>query len=486
MTRSPSLAAQPRNHVVFTAAFLLTVVVVPFSHAQRPRLLPPPVPIQNPITEPKRILGKILFWDEQLSSDNTVACGTCHIPAAGGVDPRLGTHPGIDGAFETPDDMFGSFGVVRMDTNQQPVEDPIFGFDEQVTPRTAPSFIMAAYAPFVFWDMRADVSLVDPVTQQLLIFSGATLEVQALDPPVSSVEMGHAGRTWVDVLAKLQASRPLALASNIPPDMANALAAAPTYAQLFQNAFGAPVLTAGRVAMALATYERTLIPDQAPWDRFNLGDATAMTPLQQAGATTFFGSASRCTQCHNSPRFTNNDHANIGLRPPEEDLGRFLITNAPMDRGRFKAPSLRNVGLRNRLTHKGHFRTVADMIDFYRNPDQQFADNQDPQIQFILIPAGAVSGLIAFLEEGLTDPRVANETFPFDRPRLRSELLDGDLNCDGVLGASDIGPFVLALTDTATYSAQFQACTPLAGDLNLDGDVTIGDIALFVAVLTQS
>ncbi|PCI76408.1 MAG: hypothetical protein COB20_10545 [SAR86 cluster bacterium] len=43
-----------------------------------------PAPDENPITESKRVLGKILFWDEQLSSDDTVAYGTCHKPAAGG------------------------------------------------------------------------------------------------------------------------------------------------------------------------------------------------------------------------------------------------------------------------------------------------------------------------------------------------------------------------------------------------------------------
>jgi cytochrome c peroxidase len=54
---------------------------------------PVPVPAENPITEPKRVLGKVLFWDEQLSSDDTVACGTCHLPAHGGSDPRTGRHP---------------------------------------------------------------------------------------------------------------------------------------------------------------------------------------------------------------------------------------------------------------------------------------------------------------------------------------------------------------------------------------------------------
>ena len=62
---------------------------------------PPPVSPENPVTEEKRVLGKILFWEEQLSSDDTVACGTCHIPAAGGSDPRLAAHPGPDGLFGT-------------------------------------------------------------------------------------------------------------------------------------------------------------------------------------------------------------------------------------------------------------------------------------------------------------------------------------------------------------------------------------------------
>src|SRR5690606_12821291 len=64
---------------------------------------PVPVPAENPMTEEKRILGKILFWDEQLSSDGTTACGTCHRPAVGGIDPREALHPGPDGQPQTPD-----------------------------------------------------------------------------------------------------------------------------------------------------------------------------------------------------------------------------------------------------------------------------------------------------------------------------------------------------------------------------------------------
>ena len=66
--------------------------------AQGGGALPPvPAPPQNPVTAEKAVLGKILFWDEQLSSDDTMACGTCHLPEANGADPRFGTHPGFDG-----------------------------------------------------------------------------------------------------------------------------------------------------------------------------------------------------------------------------------------------------------------------------------------------------------------------------------------------------------------------------------------------------
>ena len=80
-------------------AFLVLMLCLVCSTAADGQLPPVPFPAENPPTEEKRILGKILFWDEQLSSDDTVACGTCHQAGAGGSDPRLGTHPGPDGLF---------------------------------------------------------------------------------------------------------------------------------------------------------------------------------------------------------------------------------------------------------------------------------------------------------------------------------------------------------------------------------------------------
>src|SRR5262245_6849196 len=72
--------------------------------ATEPRLPPVPHPAENPPSEAKRVLGKILFFEEQLSSDDTVACATCHVMSAGGTDPRRRRAPGKDGVFTSAGD----------------------------------------------------------------------------------------------------------------------------------------------------------------------------------------------------------------------------------------------------------------------------------------------------------------------------------------------------------------------------------------------
>ena len=71
----------------------------------------PPVesPVENAPSPAKAVLGKILFFEEQLSADNTMACATCHVMALGGTDSRRGVSPGRDRAFGNDNDIFGSF-----------------------------------------------------------------------------------------------------------------------------------------------------------------------------------------------------------------------------------------------------------------------------------------------------------------------------------------------------------------------------------------
>lgn len=394
-------------------------------------LPPPPQPAGNASTPGKVLLGKALFWDEQLSSTRTVACGTCHRFATGGSDPRAGAvHPGPDGAYGTFDDITGSFGVVRHDSTAHYVADVTFGVERQVTGRKAPSMINAAYSAELFWDGRAASTFRDPVTNQVVLSNGGALESQAAGPPVSDVEMTHIGRTWIDISNYLPALAPLALATNVPVALVTFINGQ-TYAQLFQQVYGSAGVTPQRILFAIAAYERSLVSDQSPHDLNYVGQYTFT--FQEAQGMSLFEAL--CDDCHTDVARgaglgvivpatgpVLGSYRNIGLRPNSEDQGRFGVTNNPLDMGRFKVPGLRNVALRAPFFHNGSAATLTDVVDFYgRGGD--FHANQDP-LMFNIIGALASpsqkAAIVAFLNT-LTDPRVAGGQPPFDRPTLWSE-----------------------------------------------------------------
>ncbi len=392
--------------------------------------LPPvPFPVENPFSESKRVLGKILFFDEQLSSDNTVSCSTCHQPQNGGTDPRRVPHPGVNGSFGDPDDVFASPGVIRQNANQQYQADSAFNLQPQVTNRSAQSVINSAYTPIAFWDGRASGTFLDPENGQVAIQQGGALESQCVGPPMSDVEMAHTQRSWTHITTKLKTAMPLALATNLTPDTLAAIQAHPSYPALFAQAFGDEAITARRIAFALATYERTLIADQTDWDAFVGGNPNALSPQEQQGLQEF--QQHSCAICHTPPLFSNVQPTppgqpptpipamfrNIGLRPPGDDPGRQLVTNIGGDARRFKVPSLRNVALKSSFTHTGQFTTLPQMVGFYNAAGQQFPQNRDPLLP-IPMSQQDVQAISAFLAGGLVDPRVANAQFPFDRPTL--------------------------------------------------------------------
>src|SRR5205085_4769451 len=124
--------------------------------------------------------------------------------------------------------------------------------------------------------------------------TGAALESQVLGPPVSSTEMAHAGRDWNQVAARIAESKPLALASNVPIALQTWLSGR-SYNDLFNEAFGTPDVTPSRIALAIATYERTLYTDQAPVDLANAG-LTPLTNQENNGRNIFV--QVQCAVCH--------------------------------------------------------------------------------------------------------------------------------------------------------------------------------------------
>ncbi|MGA1487691.1 MAG: cytochrome c peroxidase [Planctomycetota bacterium] len=427
-------------------------------------LPPPPVPPENPLTAQKSVLGKILFWDAQLSADDTVACGTCHMPDFGGSDPRATSlNPGPDLVFGNANDVHGSLGVARLDASGAPLLDPLYGWDRQVTSRRSQSLLTSASTPLLFWDGRATGPFIDPESGAVLIPVGGALESQALVPILSSVEMSHPGRTWDDVRSKLQVATPLFHATDLPADVSVALAANPTYPALFQAAFGTPDINAARIAFALASYQRTLVTNDAPIDDFLQFGPTALTPEQNAGNQLF---AANCFPCHNGPLQTDNTFRRIGVRPPPEDLGRGAITGQPVDNGRFKVPSLRNVALRAPYFHNGGKATLAEVIDFYNVG----GDFPNPAIDPLGLTANQQNLLENFLATVLTDPRVAAGVPPFDRPTLRPYFRRGDANGDEGVDISD----AIALLETLFAGGQLVNCED-AADANDDGQLNVAD-----------
>ena len=417
------------------------------------QILPPLVPAGNPITLDKALLGKALFWDEQLSSTKTVSCGTCHFPTSGGSDPRSivgdprSLNPGPDAMFGTADDVVASPGVPRNQADGAYLSDPAFGVAEQVTGRKAPSPINAAYAENLFLDGRAGTQFHDPVTGALLLTSYAALESQAVGPVMSDVEMAHIGRTWADFVTSITSSRPLALSSFVPTELANWIGG-DNYPQLFNKAFGTPEVTPARFAMAVATYERTLLSNDSKFDRYLQGTAT-LTPAEDSGYVIFSSPLISCNECHReydtiNNLFTDNDFHFIGVRPADADLGRFNVTGYPEDRGAFKTPTIRDTELRAPYFRDGSAATLEEVVEFYDRGGDFDAPNKSPFIRPLSLTAQEKSDLVAFMKT-LTDPRVKNGLPPFDRPSQYAEsTLVPDHYGAGTPGSGGVTPRLVA------------------------------------------
>lgn len=199
--------------------------------------------------------------------------------------------------------------------------------------RNTPSILNAAFGEFQFWDGRA-----------------TTLEEQAKTPLVNPDEMGFSSHD--EVLAVVNGQ--------------------PDYRDAFRAIFGRAA-TIDDVAAAIATFERTLLSGDSPFDRFIAGDRTAMSESAQRGFG-LWNTRARCHTCHPfsevTPNFTDNKFHNIGVgwgatSKAFADVGRYAVTRQPRDRGSFKTPGLRDVALTPPYMHDGSQKTLHDVVTFY-------------------------------------------------------------------------------------------------------------------------
>jgi cytochrome c peroxidase len=149
------------------------------------------------------------------------------------------------------------------------------------------------------------------------------------------------------------------------------LTADPTYPTEFEKAFGPGPITYEKVEKSIASFERTVISGNSPFDRyFYGGDETAMSEAAKRGLDIFRNSQKgNCTACHPIGLFTDNQFHNIGVGVDDQgeltDLGRYEVSKNETDRGAFKTPSLRNIALTAPYMHDGSLKTLKEVVDFY-------------------------------------------------------------------------------------------------------------------------
>jgi cytochrome c peroxidase len=149
----------------------------------------------------------------------------------------------------------------------------------------------------------------------------------------------------------------------------------PKYLALFKKAWGTDQINIDLVAKSIASFERTVLAGDSPFDRFYYGhDKKALSPAAQRGLKIFTNpKKANCEVCHTigktSALFTDNKFHNLGIgadtRGNLNDVGRFSQTKRDEDMGAFKTPTLRNLAHRAPFMHDGSFPTVKDALAHY-------------------------------------------------------------------------------------------------------------------------
>jgi cytochrome c peroxidase len=189
------------------------------------------------------------------------------------------------------------------------------------------------------------------------------------------------------------------------------LKAIPGYVSGFKTAFGESGITRRNVELAVATYERSIVAEEAPFDRWVKGDEAAIDPAAKRGFAVF-GGKGRCFECHSGPAFTDGSFHDIGTAQGDDiGRGRFFPTSAKL-RYAFKTPTLRDVARRAPYMHDGSVATLEAVIALYDRGGIA-RPSRSVKISPLGLSNGEKSDLVAFLRSLDGAPRtVAVPTLP--------------------------------------------------------------------------
>ncbi|MBB78938.1 MAG: cytochrome-c peroxidase [Crocinitomicaceae bacterium] len=278
------------------------------------------IPEDNPMTVEGVKLGRKLFYEKQLSGDNSISCATCHAPSA-------------------------SFS----DSNQYS-----FGVNGTIGNRNSMALINVGWNNFFFWDGRVK-----------------TLEEQILIPVEDPIEMHD---NWTDVILTLKSDlsyKNMFFEAFQTTDI-DSTHAAKAIAQFIRT-----MISGSSKYDVIYKVENNL-----PLNSLEQNIYLTVTPDEIAGYDLFKSlNGADCFHCHNGPLMQVQKFSNNGLDLNFADNGRGLITGDPNDNGKFKVPTLRNIEFTAPYMHDGRFSSLDEVIEHYSS-GIQISPTIDPLIEF--------------------------------------------------------------------------------------------------------
>ena len=364
---------------IATSFFIATLFFIASANASEP--LPSAVSDADyrPEREPQVELGRFLMFDKILSGNRNISCATCHHPFAGTSDGL--SVPVGEGAT--------GIGMSRdLGSRKHAVHERV--------PRNAPGvFNQGAYEfTILFHDGRVSrdpafpSNCKSPAGHELPDTLNSLLACQAMFPVTSATEM--AGQGSENHIAKAAAAGDLAGPRGVWAQLAARLRAIPAYVDLFIAAFDdintADDITYAHAANAIAAFESIAWrADNSEFDRYLRGDPGAMSGNAIEGMYLFYGgdaNGNACADCHSGVFQTDHDFHAIampqigggrGSNSPGktggfEDFGREQTTGDPLDRLKFRTPSLRNVAITAPYGHSGAYATLEAVVWHHLDP----------------------------------------------------------------------------------------------------------------------
>jgi cytochrome c peroxidase len=223
--------------------------------------------------------------------------------------------------------------------------------------RHSPTVENLAWGSLFFWDGRAD-----------------SLEAQALGPIESDAEMS------------------MALG-----DLDKKLASIKGYKPLFEAAYPGEGTGTKVVAKAIATYERTLVSNDTPFDEWVKGDTGAISEAAKRGFV-LFNTKGFCSKCHGGDRFTDDGFHDIGLKGDDRGRG-VLLEDIDSVQYAFKTPGLRNIARRAPYLHDGSAATLTDLVRFYnKGGDVTLRPSKSDDVKKLGLSDSEVVDIVEFLQ----------------------------------------------------------------------------------------